>query len=257
MRRAPSPGARRGGRRGLFEAAHTGTLFLDEIGDMPLTLQTRLLRVLQERRITRLGANHAIPVDVRVIAATHQDLTDLVAQRSFRQDLYYRLNTLRLQLPALRDRREDIPALAQHLLRQSLARLDVTHTPAEALLHRLGDALQRHGWPGNVRELENLCDRLAAHLASHRSMDTVDWSELQSECPELLMAPSDLAAQPERASSGAAALTPTLSPPADKHQRRREQALAALEAHGGHPGAAAAALGVSRATFWRWCRRQD
>lgn len=84
MRRAPSPGARRGGRRGLFEAAHTGTLFLDEIGDMPLTLQTRLLRVLQERRITRLGANHAIPVDVRVIAATHQDLTDLVAQRSFR-----------------------------------------------------------------------------------------------------------------------------------------------------------------------------
>ena len=115
-------GARRGGRRGLFEAAHTGTLFLDEIGDMPLTLQTRLLRVLQERRITRLGANHAIPVDVRVIAATHQDLTDLVAQRSFRQDLYYRLNTLRLQLPALRDRREDIPALAQHLLRQSLAR---------------------------------------------------------------------------------------------------------------------------------------
>ncbi|WP_374672660.1 propionate catabolism operon regulatory protein PrpR [Acidovorax temperans] len=250
-------GARRGGRRGLFEAAHTGTLFLDEIGDMPLTLQTRLLRVLQERRITRLGANHAIPVDVRVIAATHQDLTDLVAQRSFRQDLYYRLNTLRLQLPALRDRREDIPALAQHLLRQSLARLDVTHTPAEAVLHRLGDALQRHGWPGNVRELENLCDRLAAHLASHRSMDTVDWSELQSECPELLMAPSDLAAQPERASSGAAALTPTLSPPADKHQRRRQQALAALEAHGGHPGAAAAALGVSRATFWRWCRRQD
>ena len=250
-------GARRGGRRGLFEAAHTGTLFLDEIGDMPLTLQTRLLRVLQERRITRLGANHAIPVDVRVIAATHQDLTDLVAQRSFRQDLYYRLNTLRLQLPALRDRREDIPALAQHLLRQSLARLGVAHTPAEAVLHRLGDALQRHGWPGNVRELENLCDRLAAHLASHRSMDTVDWSELHSECPELLMAPSDLAAQPERASSGAAALTPTLSPPADKHQRRRQQALAALEAHGGHPGAAAAALGVSRATFWRWCRRQD
>ena len=111
-------GARRGGKLGLVEAAHTGTLFLDEIGDMPLALQTRLLRVLQEREVLRIGATQATPVDVRVLAATHADLPALVAQGRFRSDLFYRLAVLRIHLPALRERREDVPLLADHTLQR-------------------------------------------------------------------------------------------------------------------------------------------
>ncbi|MBB5207813.1 nitrogen regulation protein NR(I) [Chiayiivirga flava] len=142
---------------GRFEQADGGTLFLDEIGDMPLSLQTRLLRVLAEGEFFRVGGRELISVDVRVIAATHQDLDARVADGRFRADLLHRLDVVRLALPPLRDRREDVPALAQRFLAQATRQLDGHKRFAPATLQRLA----RHDWPGNVRELENLCWRLA------------------------------------------------------------------------------------------------
>src|SRR4051812_18449948 len=144
-------------RRGRFEQADGGTLFLDEIGDMNLPLQTRLLRVLAEGEFYRVGGQTPIRVDVRVIAATHQNLEDRVAKGQFREDLFHRLNVIRIELPPLRSRREDVPMLLSHYLALAATELGVdTKTLA-------GDAMEllsRYSWPGNVRELVNLCRRL-------------------------------------------------------------------------------------------------
>ncbi|QHI99898.1 propionate catabolism operon regulatory protein PrpR [Xylophilus rhododendri] len=227
-------GARRGGKRGLFEAAHGGTVFLDEIGDMPLSLQTRLLRVLQEREVQRIGSASPTPVDLRVIAATHQPLAEMVAQGRFRQDLFFRINTLRLGLPSLRARAADVIPMAERRVRQCLARLQVRAAPGE-LLAAIHPLLQGHGWPGNVRELENICERLAVFMAQFSKPSAIDWSGLPHECPELFeVAP---------ATAGPAMV-------ADRAERARRT----LEQHFGNHQAAALALGVSRSTLWRWLR---
>jgi len=143
---------------GRFEQAQGGTLFLDEIGDMPLEAQTRLLRVLQEGEYTTVGGRAPIRADVRIVAATHRDLRQLIRQGLFREDLFYRINVVPIRLPALRERAEDIPDLARHFFSQMPAEgLPVKHLDRPAL-----DLLQAYPWPGNVRELENLCRRLAA-----------------------------------------------------------------------------------------------
>jgi two-component system nitrogen regulation response regulator GlnG len=143
---------------GKFEQAQGGTLFLDEIGDMPPEAQTRLLRVLQEGEFTAIGGRVARRMDVRIIAATHQNLRALIAEGRFREDLYYRLNVVPIRLPPLRDRRDDVPDLARDFLRRAAAEgLPRKTLSAEALR-----ALQAHDWPGNVRELENMVKRLAA-----------------------------------------------------------------------------------------------
>ncbi|QDA57274.1 nitrogen regulation protein NR(I) [Thermomonas aquatica] len=144
---------------GRFEQADGGTLFLDEIGDMPASLQTRLLRVLAEGEFFRVGGRELIRVDVRVIAATHQPLEALVEQGRFRADLLHRLDVVRLPLPPLRERREDIPQLAARFLANAAQRLQL---PAKKLSSAALERLRAHDWPGNVRELENLCWRLAA-----------------------------------------------------------------------------------------------
>jgi two-component system nitrogen regulation response regulator GlnG len=146
-------------RIGRFEQAHGGTLFLDEIGDMPLPLQTRLLRVLAEGQFFRVGGRALIEVDVRVIAATHQELEARVAEGAFRADLLHRLDVVRLAVPPLRERSEDIPLLAQRFLDEAARQLEL---PPKRLAKTALEALVRHAWPGNVRELENLCWRLAA-----------------------------------------------------------------------------------------------
>ncbi len=146
-------------RRGRFEQADGGTVFLDEVGDMDLSLQTKLLRVLQERRIERLGGEGSIPVDVRIVAATNQDLERAVGMKTFREDLFYRLNVVSIHLPPLRDRREDIPALATHFL-AAFAREE--HTTPKVFSPDAVGLLARYGWPGNVRELENVVKRAAA-----------------------------------------------------------------------------------------------
>lgn len=155
---------------GRFEQADGGTLFLDEIGDMPAGLQTRLLRVLAEGEFFRVGGRELIKVDVRVIAATHQHLEALVKEGKFRADLLHRLDVVRLQLPPLRDRKDDVAALAQRFLEQAARQFGAApkHFKPEALVR-----MEQHGWPGNVRELENLCWRLAA-LAPGESIGLKD-----------------------------------------------------------------------------------
>src|SRR5579884_4159270 len=141
---------------GRFELADRGTLFLDEVGDLPLELQPKLLRVLQEQEFERLGSTRTQRVDVRVVAATHQDLSKLVAERAFRGDLYYRLNVFPIHIPPLRERREDVPLLVRYFVQKFSRRQNKTveYVPADAM-----DALVNYNWPGNVRELENLIER--------------------------------------------------------------------------------------------------
>ncbi|MGI6284371.1 sigma 54-interacting transcriptional regulator [Neomoorella humiferrea] len=149
-------GARRGGKAGLFEQANGGSIFLDEIGDLPFGLQAKLLRVLEEKEVMRVGAERVIPLDVRVIAATNQDLKRLVEQGVFRGDLYYRLNTFNLKLPSLQERREDIfPLITYFLKRWNLE-------PYNFFTPRALEALLAYSWPGNIRELRNVIDYLAA-----------------------------------------------------------------------------------------------
>lgn len=154
-------GARRGGKIGLFEEASGGTLFLDEIGSISLNLQVKLLRVLQEKELIRVGDNHPIPVNVRVIAATHVNLEEKIRRGKFREDLYYRLNVIPIVIPPLRQRRSDIPLLADHLLRrfnQDYGR-NVEKIAGESL-----HILEQYSWPGNVRELENVLGRAIINM---------------------------------------------------------------------------------------------
>ncbi len=180
-------------RKGRFEQADGGTLFLDEIGDMPADLQTRLLRVLQNGEFYRVGGVTAVKVDVRVIAATHQDLDQLVRDGRFRDDLYHRLNVIRIRIPALRERPEDIPQLARHFLLRAAEELQ---TEAKRLPADVIQRLQAFEWPGNVRQLENICRWLTV-MAPGRDVHLQDLPpELQGAAP---------AAEPAPLPAGAAA----------------------------------------------------
>jgi formate hydrogenlyase transcriptional activator len=159
---------------GRFEVANKGTLFLDEVGDIPLELQAKLLRVLQEQEFERLGSNHTHKVDVRVIAATHRDLSGMVKQSTFRQDLYYRLKVFPIHVPALRQRAEDIPKLVRHFLALYSRRMNkrIDEIPSATM-----DALVRCPWPGNIRELQNFIER--AVILSPHSVLRAPTSELE------------------------------------------------------------------------------
>ena len=159
-------------RAGRFEAADSGSLFLDEIGDLAPQVQVKLLRVLQEGTFERLGASEPVQVDVRVIAATHRDLKALVEEGQFREDLYYRLNVIAVDLPPLRERADDIPLLADHFLRRYA---DKNEKPIEGISRAALDLLTAYAWPGNVRELENAIER-AVVLARERSIQVEDLS---------------------------------------------------------------------------------
>jgi formate hydrogenlyase transcriptional activator len=148
---------------GRFELAHQGTLFLDEVGDLPLDVQPKLLRVLQEQTFERLGGTRTIGVDVRLVVATHRDLAQMVVEGTFRRDLYYRLHVFPLRLPPLRERPEDIPLLVRHFVQQHAQRL---HKPVHLIPAEVLEALTRYPWPGNVRELQNVIER-AVILARH------------------------------------------------------------------------------------------
>jgi formate hydrogenlyase transcriptional activator len=208
---------------GRFELAHQGTLFLDEVGDIPLEMQSKLLRVLQEQEFERLGSTRTLRVDVRLVAATNQDLTQMIADKEFRSDLYYRLNVFPITVPPLRERPQDIPLLvryfAQHYARRMRRRIETI--PAETLA-----ALSHYHWPGNIRELENLIER----------------SMILSQGPDLRVPLGELKAQATVAPNGVATL----------EAAEREHILRALrEAHWviGGPTGAAAHLGMKRTTL--------
>ena len=160
---------------GKFEQANGGTIFLDEIGDMPLDLQSKILRVLQEKEITRTGGNQNIPVDLRIVAATNQDLEEKVIQKTFREDLYYRLNVVPIRLVPLRERTEDIPLLIDYFLTKICAELDMPIKNCDSTAYQL---LSRYPWPGNVRELENTIKR-AIILSSDPLLTPVDFPGLR------------------------------------------------------------------------------
>ncbi|MFC0254264.1 propionate catabolism operon regulatory protein PrpR [Massilia consociata] len=228
-------GARRGGHAGLFEAADGGTLFLDEIGEMPLPLQTRLLRVLEEREVMRVGGTRPVPIDVRVISATHTDLEARVRDGRFRADLFYRLAVLRLHLPPLRERLADIVPLAEWSLKHALAALDARpHPNLHAEITACAPLLQAYGWPGNVRELRNLMERLALFLAAE-PLQALTPSFLLSISPEL----------GKGAAAPAVVASPASAPSAT------ESLAEVLARFGGQRDAAARHLGISRTTLWR------
>src|SRR5450830_774301 len=222
-------GARRGGHAGLVEAANHGTLFLDEIGEMPLSLQTRLLRVLEEREVVRVGGTRPVPVSVRVISATHCDLAARVREGRFRADLYYRLAVLRLAIAPLRARRSDIAPLLEWSLKMRLAALGARpHPNLRAEIHACAPLLRRYDWPGNVRELKNVAQRVALYLAAE-PLQALTQGFVLKVAPEL----------------GAVAV------PGDATEESVAQVLARFD---GRRDEAAAYLGISRTTLWRRMR---
>jgi DNA-binding NtrC family response regulator len=237
-------------RPGRFERADGGTLFLDDIDDVPLSMQVKLLRALQNRTVERLGGSRSIPVDVRVVAGTKRDLQQMVADGTFREDLYYRLNVLSLTLPPLRERREDLPKLAEHFLRKFFAR---KHEPTPPISAGVMLALQEYDWPGNVRELENTCERIAeSSTCGHVRVGCLGASVLFPSADELaaLDAPAGDRETP-RARSRTPGVQSYAAFPLDERLRRIEAEIiaAVLAETGGNKSKAARRLGIKRSTL--------
>jgi transcriptional regulator with PAS, ATPase and Fis domain len=217
-------------RRGLFEEADGGTLFLDEIGDVPAPMQVKLLRVLEEREIRRVGDTKTRPINVRVIAATHRDLKQEVAQRRFREDLYYRLHVIDLHIPPLRERPEDLESLAQAFLARTATRLrrpSLTYAPAA------WDRLLHYAWPGNIRELAHAIEHACTVAAESR----IELEDLPNDVRYALAVPASAIERPFR-------------------HLQREHAKAVIARHGGRRREAAKELGISLSTLYRILRHQ-
>lgn len=226
-------GASKGGKAGLFEAAHEGTLFLDEVGEIPLALQSRLLRVIQEREVRRVGANRVIPINVRIICATNRDLREMIRQGRFREDLYYRLKVLSIQLPPLRERQGDIAAIMQHYLSyyaRKFGKPDLKLTPEGAV--RAG----AYGWPGNIREIRNVSEQLAV-LSEGESVTARDVDDVL---------PREIA--------GADAPSAPASPSGSSLEALSRQRIIEVLNKTASRREAAELLGISKTTLWRRCR---
>lgn len=220
-------------REGLVRSAHGGTLLLDEIGDLPLASQTALLRVIQEREVLSVGATRAVPVDVRVVAATHKDLRKLVASGAFREDLLARLTGFEVRLPPLRERLEDLGLLVRDLLR----RLAPEHAADVVLARRAARALFAYRWPQNVRELEK-CLEAALVFAGDSPID-------EEHLPPSIIAPPEEPATPE----------PPVRPASPEDEKRRDELLRLLQEHRGNLTAIARHLGKARFQIQRWMKR--
>jgi two-component system, NtrC family, nitrogen regulation response regulator NtrX len=221
--------------RGKFELAHRGTLFLDEIGDMPLPMQAKLLRVLEEGEIEPIGGDHPTQVDVRAVVATHRDLEELVRQGRFRQDLYHRVYVFPLRLPPLRERREDIPVLIEHFARQVATQNG--WKPATFARDAI-EALCEYSWPGNVRELRNVVERVLL-LAGN--------AEINAAAVDLALPHRAVQAAPAAAGSG------PLSERVDSFER--ETILSELRRNQNHITKTAKALGLERSYFYKKCQQ--
>lgn len=227
-------GADKVGRPGRFELASGGTIFLDEISEMPLDVQAKLLRVLQERQITRIGGAASIAIDVRVIVAANRDLKEMVSRSAFREDLFYRLDVIQIDMPPLRDRREDIPRLVDEFIRRSCAAL---HRPTIALAPAALSQLESYSWPGNIRQLQNVIERL---------VNMVDGDHVDS------MPPDWLSAEPLRESPGPSIpLTQTFN----LGEVEKQTILSCLEETGHNIAKSAEALGITRPTLYAKIRK--
>jgi transcriptional regulator of acetoin/glycerol metabolism len=246
-------GADRQGRSGKFEQAHGGTLFLDEIGDMPLDLQTALLRAIETHTIVRIGGQRVIPVDVRIIAATHRDLREEARRGNFRADLFYRLNVLTITIPPLRDRVDDLPLLVQHFLRRQSRVMGRTLTiDLDAMA-----AIQSYAWPGNIRELENMLERVTYLMPqSTITIEDLPFELRQSAGPvEAVHTPSQYLGAAEQHQRTllplANGMDTSVALKAQSGQAEVQAIIQALQASDGQVARAASLLGISRTTLWR------
>lgn len=241
-------GAKKGGKKGQFQMANYGTIFLDEIGDMPLSMQSKLLRVLQEKEIQRVGGQASIPVDVRVIAATHRDLEKMVQEGKFRKDLYYRLNVIKIEIPPLRNRKEDIP----HIARSLLSKLEKKfYRQRTELSSQVIERFQQHSWPGNIRELENILERAINVLDGqrielfHLPLYLRDFEQYDSQVPENLSVKSPVKNE----------LLPPVQPLKKTIELAERQAiLQALAQADGNKQEAAKLLQIGKTQFYKKCK---
>jgi DNA-binding NtrC family response regulator len=225
-----------GDKVGRFEMANGGTLFLDEIGDITLDVQIKLLRILQEKTFERVGSSEPVRVDVRIVAATHQNLERLIQQERFREDLYYRLNVIPINVPPLRERREDVPELVQHFLNQLAAQ---SGRPVPEVEDDALEALRAYDWPGNIRQLRNVIER--ALVVADGS--TIAYGDL----PDEIRASKTIVAEADGIKSGAKR---TVRASKDERlKRERERLVQALVVAAGNKAEAARALGVPRSTL--------
>ena len=213
-------------KAGAFEAANHGTIFLDEIGELPLAMQVKLLRVLENRSFLRVGGTESVEVDIRVVAATNKDLKALVAKGEFREDLYYRLNVVDIHLPALKDRREDIPLLAARFIKELAEK---NHVQVSGITPAAMRLLENYDWPGNVRELRNTIEKMVV-LSTGALLDVVDVPEQMQSTPAPLV---------------------DLSSSVTLGENEKAQILAVLKEVGGNRTRAAQVLGISRRTLYR------
>ena len=226
-------------KQGLFQSANTGTIFLDEIGELPLEMQAKLLRVLQEKEVRPVGSNDKIKVDVRIIAATNRDLESSYRAGTFRKDLYFRLNVVTVHLPALRERKSDMVVLVRSFLARYAPEENVQVTPAA--MH----SLFQYDWPGNVRELENCIERAIA-LGNHKTIDVQDLPAA------IRMAGPALPVPAEAPAAGASAPTPNST---DLEDIERQTIERVFQQVGGDKALAGKMLGISRATLYRKLKR--
>jgi transcriptional regulator with PAS, ATPase and Fis domain len=220
-------------RAGRFETAHQGDIFLDEIGDLPLATQVKLLRVLEEKIIERVGDGTPIPVDVRIITATNRNLEDLIAKGQFREDLFFRINVIPIHLPPLRDRREDIPLLTEFFFNKIRLK---NHKPIRSVSNAAMARLMEYSWPGNVRELKS----------------ALEYGFVT--CQDGIIAPQHL---PPAINGKIAGSAPQAGRKAgfNREEIKRLELIEALETTGGNQSRAAELLGVSRVTVWNRMRR--
>jgi len=248
---------------GKFQEAHTGTLFLDEIGELPLDMQVKLLRVLQEGEVDPVGAKRPTPVDVRIISATNRDLQECVADGSFREDLYYRLNVFPIAVPPLRERREDIPALTEHFIRRFNAqeRLNIS-----GALHETIELLQNYEWKGNVRQLENMIFR-AMILSDGETLRPQDFPQITGEVPSFSKgSPSGLESWTqkldEKSTNQADDMKAVSVFDREGHLRSLEEVERdliqfAIQNYSGHMSEIARRLGIGRSTLYRKVREHS
>jgi PAS domain S-box-containing protein len=229
-------GAKRGGKLGLFELAHKGTIFLDEINQIPLQLQAKVLRVIQEKVVLRLGGEKVIPVDVRILVATNENLKEKISAGKFREDLYYRINVLRLQLPPLRRRKEDIPLFAEHFLQIFIS----THGQVRCAPREFLELVSTYDWPGNVRELSNYVERYSVLSQKTKATHPLFFQEFALEEKEETTGPDSTSM--------------TLSIDTLRNMERQiiKQVISRC---GGNKQQAALLLGVSRSSVWNKIRK--
>ncbi len=226
-------GAKKGGKKGLFELAHQGTIFLDEINALPLHLQSKLLRVLQEKEVMKIGGNKVIPVDIRVISAANEDLMKLVQNKSFREDLYYRINVLQLTVPPLRERREDIEDIAKH----HLAQISLKAESESLLTPSVLSLLYQYQFPGNIRELKNILERFRVYCSGEKLTESTICQFMKQ------------ALHP--GTSGSFQHSKPFMESLNLKEQEYSLIEAALRKHNGNKDLAAKELGISRATLWR------